>query len=64
MVIDTLAAAGVGHITVVDNDEYSEDNVFRHLLEPLYVGLAKPVGLKLQLERRYPGLNITPVCTT
>lgn len=64
VVIDTLAAAGVGHITVIDNDEYSEDNVFRHLLEPLYVGLAKPLGLKLQLERRYPGLNITPVCTT
>ena len=64
VVIDTLAAAGVGNLTVVDYDEYSEDNVFRHLLQPLYIDLDKPLGLKLALERRYPGVNITPVCTT
>ncbi|OWJ93207.1 hypothetical protein B6S59_17400 [Pseudomonas sp. A46] len=64
VVVDTLAAAGVGKITVVDHDEYSEDNVFRHLLEPLYIDISKPAGLQLVLERRYPGLDITPVCTT
>jgi hypothetical protein len=64
VVVDTLAAAGVGKLTVVDNDEYSEDNVFRHLLPPLYIDLDKPVGLKLALERRYSGVDITPVCTT
>ena len=64
VVVDTLAAAGVGKLTVVDHDEYSEDNVFRHVLEPLYVDLYKATGLKLQLERRYPGLDITPVSTT
>ncbi|KEX94972.1 hypothetical protein HA62_02535 [Pseudomonas putida] len=64
VVIDTLAAAGVGRITVVDHDEYSEDNVFRHILQPLYIDIGKPTGLQLALERRYPGLNITPVCTT
>ncbi|MGC3965143.1 MAG: ThiF family adenylyltransferase [Rhodocyclaceae bacterium] len=64
VVVNTLAAAGVGKLTVVDNDEYSEDNVFRHLLEPLYIDISKPVGLKYALERRYPGLNITPVCST
>lgn len=64
VVVDTLAAAGVGKITVVDHDEYSEDNVFRHLLQPLYIDCDKPLGLKLALERRYPGLEITPVCTT
>lgn len=64
VVVDTLAAAGVGMLTVVDSDEYSEDNVFRHLLEPLYIDIDKPLGLKLALERRYPGVDITPVCTT
>lgn len=64
VVIDTLAAAGIGMLTVVDNDEYSEDNVFRHLLEPLYIDINKPIGLKFALERCYPGVNITPVCTT
>lgn len=64
VVVDALAAAGTGKLTVVDHDEYSEDNVFRHILEPLYIDMDKPMGLKLSLERRYPGLNITPVCTT
>lgn len=64
VVVDSLAAAGVGKLTVVDYDEYSEDNVFRHLLEPLYIDVDKPLGLKLALERRYPGVDITPVCTT
>lgn len=64
VVVDSLAAAGLGKLTVVDHDEYSEDNVFRHLLQPLYIDIGKPLGLKLELERRYPGIDITPVCTT
>jgi hypothetical protein len=64
VVVDTLAAAGVRKLTVVDHDEYSADNVFRHLLEPIYIDISKPVGLKLALERRYPGLSITPVTST
>jgi len=64
VVVDTLAAAGVGKLTVVDHDEYSEDNVFRHVLQPLYIDMEKPLGMKLALERRYPGLKITPVATT
>ncbi len=64
VVVDTLAAAGVRKLTVVDYDEYSADNVFRHLLEPIYIDTPKPFGLKFALERRYPGLSITPVTTT
>lgn len=64
VVVDTLAAAGIGQLTVVDHDEYSEDNVFRHILAPLYIDMGKPDALKFALERRYPGLRITPVCRT
>jgi hypothetical protein len=64
VVIDNLAAAGVGKLTVVDSDEYSSDNVFRHVLEPNYVDFPKPSGLKFSLERRYPGLSVTAVCET
>lgn len=64
VVADTLAAAGVGKLTVVDHDDYSEDNVFRHILQPLYIDMDKPVALKLALERRYPGLQIRAVCET
>lgn len=61
VVVDTLAATGVGKITVVDPDEYAADNVFRHVLDPLYIDLDKPTALKIALEPRYPGLHITPV---
>ena len=64
VVVDSLAAAGVGKLTVVDHEEYSEDNVFRHVLPPLYVDLDKPIGYKLALERRYPGLEIIAVNKT
>ncbi len=63
-VADTLACSGVGKLTLVDFDEYSEDNVFRHVLPPHYIGSSKVVGLKVYLEGRYPGLQATCVPTT
>jgi len=57
-VADALAAAGVGHLTLVDDDDFSEDNVFRHVLEPLWIGSPKVSGLKFELTRKYPGLTV------
>ena len=59
VVADLLASVGVGHLTLVDGDDYSEDNVFRHILDPLWVDTAKVGGLKYELERHYPGLKVT-----
>lgn len=61
VVADTLAATGVGQLTLVDADNYSEDNVFRHVLDPAYIGFPKTWGLKHQMERRYPGLTVDAV---
>lgn len=61
VVADTFAAAGVGRLTLVDPDEYSEDNVFRHILAPAYIGIPKSWGLKHQLELRYPGVSVEAV---
>ncbi|RQV69664.1 hypothetical protein DF024_01800 [Burkholderia cenocepacia] len=61
VVADNLAAAGVGRLTLVDNDEFSEDNVFRHLLAPLWIDAEKVVGLRYTLERRYPGIKVDAV---
>ncbi|AVY92760.1 hypothetical protein DAI18_00875 [Microvirgula aerodenitrificans] len=63
VVVDTLAAAGVGKLTVVDPDEYAADNVFRHVLDPMYIDLDKPTALKMALGLRYPGLNVIAVPT-
>jgi len=61
VVADNLAAAGVGKLTLVDSDEYSEDNVFRHLLDPLWIDASKVAGLRYTLERRYPGIKVEAV---
>ena len=57
-VADTLASAGVGRLTLVDFDVFSEDNVFRHVLDERYVGFDKVWGLKIRLEQQYPGLKV------
>lgn len=64
VVADTLASAGVGKLTLVDHDEYSEDNVFRHILDPLWIDTPKVYGLKFEFERKYPGIQVTSVATT
>lgn len=64
VVADNLAAAGVGKLTLVDFDAYSEDNVFRHVLDPVFIEYSKPHALKLQLESRYPGLVVIDVVET
>lgn len=61
MVADALAAAGVGTLTLVDHDKFSEDNVFRHLLEPLWIDIPKVHALKIRLTQHYPGLIVKPV---
>ena len=59
VVADLLASVGVGRLTLVDGDDYSEDNVFRHILDPLWVDTPKVGALKYELERHYPGLKVT-----
>lgn len=61
VVADSLAATGIGHLTLVDGDHYSEDNVFRHLVDPAWVDYPKVTGLSYELTRRYPGIQITEV---
>lgn len=64
VVADTLAAAGVGRLTLVDHDDYSEDNVFRHVLDPRCIDIPKVFGLQFEFEHKYPGIQVTPVATT
>ncbi|UGS90965.1 ThiF family adenylyltransferase [Ralstonia wenshanensis] len=61
VVADALAAVGVGKLTLVDHDNYSEDNVFRHVLAPMWIDAPKVIGLRYELERKYPGVRVTAV---
>lgn len=58
-IADTLAACGVGRLTLVDIDELDVENVFRHSLGKHAVGQDKPTALKQDLLRKYPGLEVT-----
>jgi hypothetical protein len=61
VVADSLASTGVGRLTLVDGDNYSEDNVFRHIIDPSFIDLPKVMGLGFELKRRYPGIQVTEV---
>lgn len=55
-----LAAAGVGHLTLVDHDYFTHDNTFRHVLGRRFVGHEKVKGMARALRERYPYLEVTP----
>ena len=61
IVADTLAASGVGKLTLVDPDVYSEDNVFRHIIDPYFIDVSKVAGLDVEFKHRYPGITVNPV---
>lgn len=57
-VADALVSSGVGHLTLVDPDLMSEDNVFRHALGRNWIGWHKVVALREELMRKYPGVEV------
>jgi molybdopterin/thiamine biosynthesis adenylyltransferase len=59
-----LAAAGVGRLTVVDDDEVADDNLGRQVLySRADVGRAKVEAAADALEGRFPHLEVEPVRT-
>ena len=58
IIADTLASSGIGRLTLVDPDTYSEDNVFRHTLDPAWIDYHKITGLQYLFERHYPGIQV------
>ncbi|CAM3517029.1 THIF-type NAD/FAD binding fold domain-containing protein [Deinococcus saxicola] len=56
-----LASAGIGHLTLVDHDVFSQANTFRHLLGRRFVGQKKVVGMRQALLEKYPYLQVEPL---
>lgn len=63
-VIEQLAKAGVGQITIVDNDLLSSANINRHILGADAIGSAKAITLARQLSIRYPSCKFLGVRLT
>lgn len=60
VVIDHLAKAGVGFISVVDDDHISTANIGRHLLGAESIGKQKAEAIALRVNCAYPASVVTP----
>lgn len=63
-VIDHLAKAGVGFITVVDADDLSPANIGRHLLGAESIGKRKAGAAARRVNLGYPATVVTPHAMT
>ncbi|MEW8051818.1 MAG: ThiF family adenylyltransferase [Candidatus Thiodiazotropha sp.] len=52
-----LGAAGVGKLVLIDPDEYSIDNIYRHVLSDRYIGCNKALALSFSLDSKYPWIS-------
>ena len=53
-----LSRAGVGHLTLLDNDTLQAENLGRHILGTGTIGFPKAIALAIQLQMQMPHLNI------
>lgn len=63
-VAEHLAQTGVKHLTLVDSDKMSANNLGRHVLSRYYIGKNKAESLAVHLSSRMPGVEITPYAST
>ncbi|MDO7355968.1 ThiF family adenylyltransferase [Acinetobacter baumannii] len=57
-IANQLASTGIGHLTLSDSDSFSLDNLYRHSLPASYISWPKTWGLKSELTKKYPWLNV------
>jgi len=55
----TLVQAGIAHLTLVDPDILKPENIFRHVLGNKALFQPKVVGLKEEIESKYPYISVT-----
>lgn len=63
-VVEQLAKAGIGHITLADSDTIETANLGRHLLGIQHVGYAKAEAIADEVKRSYPSCIIKPYIGT
>ena len=59
-----LSQAGVGKLTLMDEDVFDWRNVGRHVLDGSYVGLNKADALKEAIQKRFPDMQVDAVPTS
>jgi len=59
-VAEHLALTGIKHLTLVDSDDMSANNLGRHVLSRNFLGMNKAFSMAAHLCNRMPGIDITP----
>lgn len=57
-VADMFASSGIGQLTLIDDDTYRVENLYRHYLPPNALFGSKNGMLKISLESKYPFLRV------
>lgn len=60
-IANMLASAGLGKMTLVDDDIYKIENIHRHTLNATFLFNQKALSLKIALENKYPFINIKSI---
>ena len=60
-VAESVAAAGIGQLVLVDPDRLLRHNLPRHRLQEAHLGRFKVNALGQELTQRHPGLRVMPV---
>ncbi len=55
-----LTSAGVGKLTVSDPEEFSEENLYRHVLSMRDLGRLKTLALAREIALKHPWTRVTP----
>jgi len=59
-IVEQLALCGLGHIVIVDHDNLSEDNIYRHVLGGSAIGDNKAEAMAEHLKWRLPYVDPLP----
>lgn len=60
-IAEQIAFTGVGKLILVDDDIFSEDNLYRHVLGGEYLRERKVVALAKYLQNKLPFIEIAPI---
>lgn len=61
LVAQSLAHAGIGHLTLVDPEKLEPANLGRHILDAKALGQGKAQALASHLRNQLPHLNVRPI---
>lgn len=53
-IVHKLAAAGIRHLNLIDQETYQIDNLYRHMLPQAYIDLPKSMGMAYQCHAQFP----------